>query len=166
MGAILIDPQDLLAQLLVRPGLVDLRPAALQLAGHLGIDKDAQGVAVPQNIVRAAADDDAVRLFRHLLQYLALAAENALVLLHQRIIHHHKATARMNGERGHRAVLDDLLHILFRERCAAGNLPDNLLVIIRVTQLLCQAAPKFPAAAAEFPANGDDFVHNVSILSA
>ena len=135
--------------------------ATFQLALGVGVDKDAEGIAVLQDIDSAAAYDDAVGLIRQLVQQLGLFGIDGDTLLDQRIGDRGEAAPDMDGEGDGGAAFGDLPHILLRQRRALGDLGDDLLVIVGVAQFFRQAAAQFTAAAAKFTANGNDAMHNI-----
>lgn len=142
--------------------LVALLPAAAHLAGHIRVHEDAEGFLLLQDVVRAAAHDDAVRLGRHLPQDAALLPVDVAALLQMGVGHQPEAASDMDGKGGDGPVPDDLLYILLGQLRALGDLLDDLLVVVGAAQVLRQAASQLSAAAPELPADGNDLVHPVS----
>ena len=115
--------------------------AAVQLAGHIRIHEDAERLFIPQNVIGTAANDDAVRLCRHLLKQFVLLGIHIHALLEHGVRHRIKAVPDMNGERSDGLALNDLLHILLRKGRALGDFGDDLLIVIGIAQLFRKAAP-------------------------
>ena len=160
-SAALVDVGDGALQLLVGhlfAGL-SLHPAADHLVIQIGIDKNPVGMIVREDIITAPADDDAVGFFGKLLEQAALLPEDGLPLLVHDNICRLKADADMDwvGEDG--LGLHDILDIAFRQLRFLCDLCDDLLIIVGKSQFFRQTAAEFPSPAAEFTADGDDFIH-------
>lgn len=92
---------------------------------------------VAQDIVRAAADDDALALFRQLLDDLAL--RDIELIVHGEVV---VAVALGRGQIEQQAVAGVgifavLLDVLRRKAAALCDLIDQLAVIERIAELLC-----------------------------
>ena len=130
-------------------------------AGHVGADEHMQAVLpVAQDIVRAAADDDALALFRQLLDDLAL--RDIELIVHGEVV---VAVALGRGQIEQQAVAGVgifavLLDVLRRKAAALCDLIDQLAVIERIAELLCDLLADAAAAAAEFTADRNDILHD------
>ena len=166
LGPTPVDAADLPLDLFLRQtGIVPAPfPAAADLAFQVRVDEDAERLTVPQNVIGAPPDDDAVRFFRKLPEDLALLPEDGLGLLEILIFREEKTPA--DGDRVQR-MREPSLHLPDVLLCEGGPLRDlgeDLPVVILYLQFLRQTAAQLPAAAAELPANGDDFVHSGHLL--
>ena len=163
----LVDAADALFQLAVAEAVavLALGAAAGDLVGHVGVDVDAERLVVGQDVVRAAADDHAVGLLCQLVQNFRLRGEDAAV---DRVDGVLRRGGHGDGDRdgvvGVDLVLHDLIHVVLRQLAALGDGGDDLLVIVGEAELLCEALADLAAAGAEFPADGDDTIHEVSPL--
>ena len=130
-------------------------------AGHVGTDEHMQTVLpVAQDIVRAAADDDALALFCQLLDDLAL--RDIELIVHGEVV---VAVALGRGQIEQQAVAGVgifavLLDVLRRKAAALCDLIDQLAVIERIAELLCDLLADAAAAAAEFTADRNDILHD------
>ena len=123
------------------------------------MDKDLQAVLpLPENIVRAAAHDDAGPLVRQVQNDLALDDPQKVV---GRQAVHGVAAAHARKGIGEqvfpgRSVLPLLLHKFLVKASGHGHLFDQLLVVVGHAQQLGHPLAHGAAAASELPADGDD----------
>ena len=121
-------------------------------------------LAVAQDIVRAAADDDAVARLRQLLDHLRL--DDVDLIVHGQIFHGVLLGRRPVEQQAAAGVgvLAVFLDEILREATALGDLLDQLAVKKVVAQTTRDLLADGSAAAAEFTADGDDTFHRKSLL--
>ena len=142
LGPAAVYALDLLLQLPVGQVLFSgaFLPATLQLALHIGVNQDAEGLAVPQDLVGTAAHNDAAGLGRHLLDDLHLLLVNGHRLLKGLVGGRVEAVANVDGIGKGGAMLHNGLDILLRQGGAPGDFLNDLLVVVGKAQLFRQAA--------------------------
>ena len=79
--------------------------AALELARLVRVYENAEGIFLLQDVIRAAADDDAVRFLRKLPEQPVLLGEYLDARLQRRIRQHAEAASDVNRKRRKRAAL-------------------------------------------------------------
>lgn len=101
------------------------------------LNENAERFHLPQNMIRAATDDDAVGLFRQFHQQLMLLRKNGHVVLKYRIRHgiERKGMAYMNGKGFHRLFFADPAHIFLGTPGAFGDFRNNFPVVVGDLQL-------------------------------
>ena len=163
-GAISVHLTDVLADLLVRKmlGALAALQAAPDTAFHVRVYKDAIGRVIPQDEVRAAAHDDAVRLLRQAAQDVALGLIHRLEDL--RVVVGGEVDGMVHGD-GIEPMGPSLHHlpdIVLRKAGVLRDLLDDLPVVVLAAQRLGKPPAKLPAAAAEFPAHSYDTIHRMT----
>ena len=152
--------QTLLGALL---GLAVFFHNALGAVLHIGMDKHVQAVfAILQNVVGAAADDDARTLIRQSADHIGLADKQ--LVSHGHGVHHGQGIGG-NGDIeqetvGHRCIFACFFDEVCVEAAFFRHLIDQFLVIIRNVQALCNFFADGAAAAAECAADGDHFLRH------
>ena len=127
--------------------------AAFHLVLHLRIDKQAERMLLAQNIIGASSDDDTVGLLRKFLNQAALLTVDRIILLHDWINSHVKASPDRNRIQRRRTVLHHMLHIALRQLRTVCNLTDDLIIVISNSQLIGQSLSDLTSAAAKFSSN-------------
>ena len=138
---------------------------ALGAAFHIRVDEDVQAVlALAQDIVRAAADDDAVPLLCQLL--------DELHLLDVQPVEHGQRVRRLRGGRDGKqqaascaGVLAVLLDKARGEAAAPRNLVDQLMIVKGVAEAFGDQPADGTSAAAELTADGDNRFHYGFLLA-
>lgn len=126
----------------------------------VGIDENAEGVLVTQNVVGTATDDDTIGLGGKLLDDVALRAVHHLRLAESGVVACGKAVAHRDGIEGVRFAFHHLPNVLLRQRGFACDFGEDFFVVIIEPQLLSKAPAKFPSATAELPAYCD-YLHKL-----
>ena len=126
---------------------------------HARMDKHIQAIRfLPENIIRAAPDDDAGAFFRQLFDYPALDIPD-LILICQA----HAAICKHCGEPSAGGGFSFLPDIVGSIAALLRDLLDQLRVIARDSQLLGNHFPDGTSAASEFAADGNHSVKHGSV---
>ena len=131
-------------------------PAPPEPGLQIGVDEQLQGAVLRQDQVRVAAHNDAVPVGGQ-------GPEDAALLLKQLpgVMGHGgeigKGAADGQWDAAKVALLQRILHIALVQCIPPGNGGDDLAVVVGPAQAVGQPLAQLPAAAAELPADGNDF---------
>ena len=165
VGALAVHFLDVAGKLFVGQRLLvggRLGAAALHTGGHIGVDEELEGVVLAENIIGTASDDHSVTLGGKLLDDVVLLGVDLSVEIHGSRGVGKEGPADGDGIVDDGLLFNDAADVILSQAASSCDLGDDLIVVVGVAQLLCQALTKLSAAAAELTVDGNDFAHRCS----